>query len=392
MKYCIIIPDGMADHADKALDGKTPLESAIKPHIDHVAISGRLGAANMIPEGMAPESATGLLSLMGTNPAESLASGGALEAAGLGVALGANETAFRCTLVTAKDNSITEPSAGHISTDEGTALINSLNERLGSDDFRFHAGEGHRHLLICRNIEAVPKCMPPYTIVGDNFEAHLPHGHGEGVLRMVMERARGILEQHDVNLVRIDHGESPANMLWLWAGGKKPFIRQFADVYGKSGAIVTATPLVRGLAKHLNMEVIRAPLSTSEDNYKTKAQLAVAAFKKHDLVILHDESPDAASHDGDVKAKVVAINNVDRLIVGPILETMTGNVAFRMLVASNHLSATLERTHTSEPVPFAMCGTQIEPVHAVAFSEKNAAATGLRIEHGHELMAYFLRE
>lgn len=392
MKYCIVIPDGMADHASKALDGKTALEAAIKPHIDSVAIGGRLGTANMIPESMAPESATGLLSLLGTNPVESPAAGGALEAAGLGVELGVNDTAFRCTFVTAAGNSITEPSAGHISTEEGEALIDSLNERLGSDDIKFYAGEGHRHLVVCKNIEAAPECTPPYAIVSEKFEEHLPRGHGEGMLRMLIELARTVLEQHDVNLVRVDHGESPANMLWLWAGGKKPFIRPFIDTYGKSGAIVTASPLVRGLAKHLDMEIVKAPPSTSDETYRAKAQLAIAAFKKNDLVILHDESPDAASHDANIEAKVAAISKIDRLIVGPILETMTGNADFRLLVATNHVSVTRRRIHTDEPAPFAMCGTRIEPVHGVAFSEKNAAAAGLHIEHGHELMAYFLRE
>jgi 2,3-bisphosphoglycerate-independent phosphoglycerate mutase len=49
MKYVIVIPDGCADEPQASLGGKTPLQAAVKPHIDRIAQLGVVGRANNVP-------------------------------------------------------------------------------------------------------------------------------------------------------------------------------------------------------------------------------------------------------------------------------------------------------------------------------------------------------
>ncbi len=395
MKYCVVIPDGMADYAIESLGGKTPLEAAETPNMDRVAVLGRQGTCRTVPEGMEPGSDVAIMSVLGIDPVVCYSGRAPLEAASMGIELGPRHVAFRCNLVTVVDETMIDFSAGHISSREGQALIEALNARLSGPDIGFYAGVSYRHLVVYRGGEEISaKCTPPHDIIGQRIGRYLPEGPGAEILRALMDRSRAILEAHDVNVVRVDHGEKPATMIWLWGGGGVPHIAPFRDTFGKSGAVISAVDLVRGIGKYLGFDRIDVEGATGylDTNYAGKGAAAIRALEDHDLVVVHVEAPDEAGHNGSVEDKVRAIEEVDGKVVGPILEAMLGKTEFRMLVLPDHATPIVKRTHSREPVPFAMCGTGILPVHEVPFSERAASATGLKIEKGHELMAYFLRE
>jgi 2,3-bisphosphoglycerate-independent phosphoglycerate mutase len=395
MKYCVVIPDGMADRPLDELDGQTPLEAARTPNMDRVSIGGRQGTLRTVPDGMDPGSDVAIMSVLGINPAECYSGRAPLEAASMGVELGPDDVAFRCNLVTVFDDEMVDFSAGHISTPEGAALIEAVNERLGSEEISFHPGVGYRHLMVYRGPEPMTAaCTPPHDIIGQACSAHLPKGPGEEILQTLMERSADVLGGHDVNAVRIDHGESPATRIWLWGGGKPPTIRRFADTFGKTGAVISAVDLVRGIGKYLGLARIDVEGATGylDTNYAGKAEAAIEALEQYDLVVVHIEATDEAGHNGSIEQKIQAIEDVDAKVVGPILDACLDQTDFRILVTPDHPTPVAERTHTTGVVPFAMCGTNIQPVHELPYSEASAAGTGLKIEHGHELMAYFLRD
>ena len=112
---------------------------------------------------------------------------------------------------------------------------------------------------------------------------------------------------------------------------------------------------------------------------------------KYDLVLSHVEAPDEASHQADWKTKVAAIEPIDKHVVGPVLEKLqtfpSGGCS-----SCRTTRPTSPRASTATPRrSFAMAGTGVQASRPAPYSEKNAAASGLKIEHGHELMEYFLR-
>ena len=208
-----------------------------------------------------------------------------------------------------------------------------------------------------------------------------------------MARSQHLFSNHDINIVRKDLGENQVSSIWLWGQGKKTQLESFEKRYGLKGATITAVDLIRGLSKLIGFDLINVPGATGflDTNYQGKASAAMEALDKYDLVFVHIEAPDEASHNGSVSMKKKAIEQIDKHIVGPVHEAIRNYESWRMLIAVDHPTPTRSRAHSSEPVPFAMAGTDISGILHTAFREANAAKSGFRIEKGFELMEYFLK-
>lgn len=96
MKYIIIVPDGMADHPNDQLEGKTPLEVANTPNMDYLANNGSIGLVRTIPEGMHPGSDIGNMAILGYDPKQCHTGRAPLEAANQDIILEDDQVAFRC--------------------------------------------------------------------------------------------------------------------------------------------------------------------------------------------------------------------------------------------------------------------------------------------------------
>jgi 2,3-bisphosphoglycerate-independent phosphoglycerate mutase len=393
MKYAIVVPDGLADFPLEELDGRTPIEVARVPNIHAVSQAGKLGTVLTIPAGLPPGSDVANLSLLGYDPRQYYSGRAPLEAASLGVELGEDDLAFRCNLVTASDGRMVDYSGGHIRTEEARVLIEFLSGELARDDLSFHVGIGYRHLMIYRGQEAMEvETTPPHDIMGEPLEPHLPRGKGAKLLRQLMERSAELLADHEVNAVRRDLGENPATMIWLWGQGRRPQLPTFAERFAVRAAVISAVDLVNGIATLLGMERIRVPGATGyhDTDYGAKGRYAVAALERFDLVFVHVEAPDEASHDGSARLKVESLERIDHHIVGPVWEALKGYGEYRLLVVSDHYTSTSKRTHVARPTPFALCGTGIDPVRRLRFTEAEAETGEMHIDQGHLLMGYFL--
>lgn len=393
MKFAIVVPDGMADRPLERLDGRTPLEAASTPAMDRVARRGKLGLVCHTPRSLPPGSGVAMLSVLGYDPRRSFTGRAPLEAASMGIELAPGQVAYRCNLVTVDEGVMADHSAGHISSREAGVLIELLNEKLGGEGVRFHPGVGYRNLMVYSGPERLEaRCTPPHDILERPIARHMPRGSGARLLRRLMEASREVLANTDINDVRIDLGENPANMVWFWGGGRRPALEPFAQRYGKSGAVVAAVDLVRGIAVCSGLEVIEVEGATGDlhTDYAAKGQAAAAALEDHDLALVHVEAPDEASHLGDIQAKVDAVEAVDRHVVGPLLEAVEGHGEYRLLVLPDHPTPIEVRTHVGEAVPFALCGSDIGDPSGRLYSEANAAETGLAVRPGHRLMGMFL--
>ncbi|NUQ61882.1 MAG: cofactor-independent phosphoglycerate mutase [Pirellulales bacterium] len=398
MKYAIVIPDGCADEPQESLAGRTPLQAANLPAMDAVAAAGVVGRANNVPESLPPGSDVANLSLLGYNPLEHFTGRAPLEAAAQGIALGPGDWAVRCNLVTIEDQVMRDFTAGHIGSKEAAALIATLQERLGSDTLQFYPGVSYRNLLVYRAAGAPApftpdtRTTPPHDLTDRPVLDDYPRGPGSGLLNQLMSDSVALFADHPVNAARRKQGELPATNVWLWGLGSTPRLKPFADRYGKQGAMITAVDLLRGLAVLLGWRRIDVPGATgyTDTDYAAKGRYAVAALDDVDLVCVHVEATDEASHEGDVEAKVKALEEIDRNIVGPLHVALKARGDYRILVTPDHPTPLRTKTHSHGYVPFALAGTGIEPDGATAYDDPTAAGSNLVFEEGFKLMGYFL--
>jgi 2,3-bisphosphoglycerate-independent phosphoglycerate mutase len=393
MKYCVIIPDGMADYKLEKLSGRTPLEAARTPNLDNISSNGILGVVNTVPKNFKPGSDIACLSVLGYDPKVYYTGRAPLESASLGIELGEKDWAVRCNLITAIDGILEDFSAGHISDNEAELIMSILNEQLAGGSVRFYAGKSYRNIMVYNGDIAIEAdCTPPHDIIGKSITQNLPKGKGSEILIDLMRSSYHLLEDHELNKVRVDLGDNPANMIWLWGQGKRPSLVPFEQLYGISGAVITGVDLLRGLATYIGWNIIEVPGATAylDTDYDAKARYAIEAMETHDLVLIHVEAPDEAGHEGNIHEKIRAIENIDKKIIGPVLGALKKYNEFRILILPDHYTPISKRTHTSDPVPFTIYGAVSGNISKLSFSESNAEQTGLRVKKGYKLMSHFI--
>lgn len=368
MKYIVILGDGMADEPLAELGGKTPIEYARTPNMDRIAREGMMGMIRTIPEGYEAGSDIANLGILGYDPRSYYTGRGPLEASSMEIDLAADDVAYRCNLVTVMEGVMTDFSAGHISSGEGKALFATLAEQTPS--VSLYPGVSYRNLLVVRGGGGAVT-YPPHDFVGEKIDPYLPAGKDAGILLNCMEKSREIFSDHPVNLARASKAKPPATQIWPWSGGKRPSLTPFRNLFGKDGGVISAVDLLQGIARLAKMEVIQVPGATGylDTDYQAKAAYALDAAKHLDFVYVHIEAPDEAGHLGSAPEKVRAIEKVDEL-VGTIMKEFSGIVA----VLPDHPTPVRIRTHTPEPVPFAIWGKGSDDTRV--FSEKEGCRGG----------------
>ena len=398
MKYAIIIPDGCADEPQKSLGGKTPLQAAHIPNMDAVVQSGVIGAANHVPPHLPAGSAVANMSLLGFDPNEYFSGRAPLEAAAQGIELGPKDWGIRCNLVTVQDQVMKDFTADHITDQEAVALLETVQQELGSDILEFIPGVSYRNLLIYRGEQAQApfsndtRTTPPHDLTDNTVIHDFPRGPGSDLLSQLMSKSVELFADHPVNQARIANGKLPATNVWLWGLGITPKLPDFLDMYGKRGKMITAVDLLRGIAALIDWDRIEVEGATgyTDTNYAGKGQAAIDALDSTDIICVHVEATDEASHEGDAEAKIKALEEIDTHIVGPLVAELKSRGEYRVLVSPDHPTPIRTKTHSHGIVPFAITGTDVSPDDQTSYDEDQANASGLQYPNGHEVMKYFL--
>lgn len=370
MKYLIVVTDGAGDNPLSSQGGRTPLEMAKMPNINELAHRGIVGSVKTVPDGISPGSDSANLSLMGYNPKKYLTGRSPLEAVSIGVEMKDDDMAFRANLVTLdgdgnyEDLIVKDHSAGDISTEDATVLVEELNKVFSTDILKYFVGTGYRHCLLVNGIEADYKLTPPHDILDRRAGDYLPQEEDAAFILDMMKRSYEILKDHPINKDRIAKGKNPANSLWIWGQGKKPELQDYKERYGIKGSVISAVDLIKGISICAGMESIEVSGAngTVNTNYEGKVEAAIKAFEEgYDMVYVHMEGPDEASHQGSLEDKITALERIDGRIVKHIVEYLRGiEEPFRVLVAPDHKTPLEFRTHTSDPVPFVLYDSQSE--------------------------------
>jgi 2,3-bisphosphoglycerate-independent phosphoglycerate mutase len=400
MKYVIIIPDGCADEPQESLGGKFPLEAARVPNMDAIASAGVVGRANNVPANLPAGSDVANLSLLGYDPLAHFTGRAPLEAAAQGIELGADDWAIRCNLVTVADQTMRDFTAGHITTEEARLLLAAAQEALGSDRLQFYPGVSYRNLLVYRGagrkapFSVDTRATPPHDLTDKSVLDDYPRGPGSDLLNQLMSDSVGVFADHPVNKARVANGKLPATNIWLWGQGRVPNLKSFAELYGKQGVMITAVDLLRGLAALLGWRRIEVPGATgyTDTDYAAKGRAAIAALPETDVVCVHVEATDEASHEGDCAAKVKALEEIDSKIVGPLHAALKAQGDYRILVSPDHPTPLRTKTHSHGFVPFAIAGTGITPDGSTTYDDRVAGQSALEFPAGWKLMQYFLQK
>lgn len=401
MKHIIILGDGMADWPSEALNGKTLLQYSETPNMDKLAALGRCGKLETVAPGFHPGSEVANMSVLGYDLTQVYEGRGVLEAANIGVDLAPGDMAMRCNLVCIDGEILKNHSAGHISTAECEPLIDFLNEHLGSERVHFYKGVQYRHLLVIKGGNKYVDCTPPHDVPLKPFRPLLVKALKQDaqstadLLNDLIIKSQALLANHPINLRRVAEGKDPANSIWPWSPGYRPNMTPLSDKYPaiKRGAVISAVDLINGIGKYAGLRNIKVDGATGlyNTNYEAKVKAALEALRTDDFVYLHIEASDEAGHEGNLKLKQQTIENLDKRAVGPIMEaTRDWNEPVAIAVLPDHPTPCEHRTHTAEPVPFAVYYLGIEPDSVQTFDEFACADGSFGLLRKDEFMNMFM--
>lgn len=394
MKYIIVLGDGMADEPIEELGGKTPLSYAATPTMDMLSKKSEIGTAHTIPEGMNPGSDTANLAVIGYNPKQYYTGRSPLEALSIGVDMKDTDVAIRCNIVTLSDDglpyeekTILDHSSSEISTEDAAVLLEAVKAELQTDLYQYYLGTSYRHLTIWDNGQVV-ELTPPHDILEKVIGPYLPE---EKALKEMMKKSYDILNNHPLNVERAANGLNKANSIWFWGAGTKPALDSFEEKNHKTGVMISAVDLLKGIAvgsglKNIEVEGANGTLHT---NYEGKAMAAVKALTEdgYDFAYVHVEAPDEMGHQGSVENKVKAIEFLDTRVIRVIKEEMDKTeMAYRMLVLPDHPTPIALRTHTSDPVPYMLYDSTNEQSKTWFYNEAESKVSGNYIEEGYTLI------
>lgn len=405
MKYVIVIPDGCADEPIDALGGKTPLQVAKMPATDALADRGSLALSNNTPAHLPAGSEVANLCLLGYDPDVYFTGRAPLEAAAQGITLGPHDWAVRCNLVTVDDQIMSDFTADHISTEEATQLLADaqaelLDEIPFGSRLEFVPGVSYRNLLIYRGEEGVAppfsretRTRAPHDLTDLTVTDDFPRGPGSDTLVQLMSRSAELFADHPVNKARVAAGKKPATNVWLWGLGGAPNLPSFQERFGVQGVMITAVDLLRGIAALAGWPRIEVEGATGylDTDYAAKGRAAVEALNEYDVVCVHIEAPDEASHEGRHDAKIEALEQIDQHIVAPLAEALQQHGDHRILVTPDHPTPCGTKKHSHGMVPLVMAGSGIESDSQSSYDEAAAAASGRTFDKGWDLMDAFIR-
>ncbi len=381
MKYILVIGDGMADTELAALNGQTPLQALTLPAFDRVA-GCACGCARTVPVGLAPGSDTAILSIFGNDPRICYTGRSVLEAAGMGITLPTNGISFRVNLCAVEELPgglvIHSHNGGNVHGGEAETLMNDLiaspafASKMRDAGLTIHVTDTFRHIGVmvspARDLKAV-KLTEPHNVLEQPIAPNLPHlltDTDDAAARKLCVDVRELmllsydfLKDHPINRARAARGELPANMIWPWGAATAMRLDNFEKKYGKRGSVVSAVPLVWGIAALGGLKTPRVEGANGDldTNYEGKVERALKALlqENDDFAAVHVEAPDEMAHAGSLERKLEAIRRIDARVVAPLLSRMSASGEdFRLLLLSDHPTLLTTRTHDGTPVPYAI--------------------------------------
>jgi 2,3-bisphosphoglycerate-independent phosphoglycerate mutase len=361
-KIVLLVMDGLGGlpHPET---GKTELESARKPNLNRIARDSICGLTDPVSPGITPGSAPGHLAIFGYDPVQYHIGRGVLEALGIDVELKAGDIAARGNFCTVDDKGIiTHRRAGRISTDKSTVLCRLLNNiTIEGVEISVLPVKEHRFVLILRGTGLSAE-------LGDSDPQQI--GQAPKKVEALSPQARktaGIANEFVSQAGSLLRGKTPANMVLLRGFSRRPQIPPISEIYKLKPAAIATYPMYRGLARLVGMKVLPGGESMTDQLNSLHRHYA-----KYDFFFIHFKSTDARGEDGNFRAKVQAIEELDSAL--PDLLSLDPDV---LIVTGDHSTPATLAMHSWHPVPFMLKSKWCRPDGVTEFSERACLAGGM---------------
>ena len=361
-KIVMLVIDGLGGLPD-VKTGKTELETARTPHLDHLAKKGICGLIDPVSPGITPGSGPGHLALFGYDPLRFTIGRGVLEALGIGFELKKNHVAARGNFCTVDGKGlITDRRAGRITTDKCTELCTLLSriKLQGVESFVLPVKE-HRFSFVLRgeglaaeisDTDPQKTGVVPYPAKYTKITAK----HTADTVNDFINKSKGILAKHH-----------PANMILLRGFSKLPHIPSMNEIYKLTPAAIAGYPMYKGLAKLVGMKIFNADSGIQEE-----LKILNDCYAKHDFFYVHVKHADSAGEDGDFERKVKVIEQVDSAL--PKLLNLKPEV---IIITGDHSTPALLKGHSWHPVPVLLYSQWCRHDKVKEFSESACISGGL---------------
>ncbi len=359
-KSVLVIIDGLGDLPIPALGGKTPLEAAETPVLDHLARNGRYGMVDPIAAGKVPHTHSGTGLLMGVLPQQAAQlSRGPVEAAGAGRVLKPGEIAFRANFASMESRQgklwVTDRRAGRVThgTDELASVLKDIDLGDGVLGSLFSTDQ-HRGVLVLSGdgLDTALKDTDPGSrnlpIALENCRPKNPEAKfTASKIDRFIEEAFQRLVKHPVNASRLSEGKTPANGILTRGAGSHLKLDNLMERFGISVAVVTGCNTVRGLGRLLNFEALVDSRFSADEHTDLNAKVTtvLSALERHDMVFMHVKATDIFSHDCKPLLKRDFLEKLDNALE-PLLRA--GVV---IAVGADHTTDSNTGFHTADPVP-----------------------------------------
>lgn len=380
MKTFWLVMAGMADDPLEALGGRTPLETAKTPFMDAMAKDAVLGNAAWLSPSLPASDEVAAYSMLGYDPKESYTGLAPLEALAAGLPQSDAQIVFRCDFVTVSDGELSDHTAGKISDKEAQLLIMELNRGLGKYRSRIVPVEGYRNLLVIDDPEKAAdidqtETVSPSLVNAQQISKWPLKGKAAALFEDITHYTRGVLENHDVNRVRIDLGENPASQVWLWGQGRRPRLKPLAETQGVRGAYLCERAAWRGLGMAAGMK----PIKKWEEH----------EFADFNLI---EYAHGASDTSRDFKGKVRRIEEFDAKVVGRLVMYLESKkTPARVVVTSDLVQSTAKGANTHSHAPVMLWGSGAQGAGAAGFNEKNCGLSGRLYDPGHTFIGQVLK-
>jgi 2,3-bisphosphoglycerate-independent phosphoglycerate mutase len=338
-KIIFLVLDGLGDIPDPQHSFMTPLEAAIKPNIDLLAIErGVLGRTIPVGIGITPGSGPGHLGLFGYDPKEYEIGRGILEVLGLNMEIRTGDVAGRGNFCTVRNGVVTDRRAGRIETALGEQLCARLSDAVPLVDgvkVTVKPGVSHRFGIVFSGED-----------LSDELEDADPHKDNKPVVPVVAkgpgaERTAAVMNAFTTRVAEVLRDQPVANGVLLRGFSKRPDIPVFSDRYHMEALAITTYPMYRGLAKLLGMKVEKEPR-----DYGEMVNILREHYDKYQFFFMHVKETDVAGEDGNFAEKVKTIEMVDKIVAD--IHALKPEV---LVITGDHSTPCALKGHSWHPVP-----------------------------------------
>jgi 2,3-bisphosphoglycerate-independent phosphoglycerate mutase len=358
MKYLVILASGLSDRPIAERDNQTPLQIAETPNLDRMAQAGYTGSVQTIPESLEPCNLVSFLALLGYDPEKFSGGRAQFEAIGLDIQLEPDEIPICCDFVNLQsshnDMIMKDYTAGQLSSDSSKILLDALQKNITEPPVRFFEGCGPHNIMVVKSPALTRPLTPPEELIGEGIRQFMPEGKEFEDLVHIMNQAQIILHNHAFNRARQKEGQDSVNSVWLSGNGPAVQLPEISKKHGKTGSVVTASVLLKGLAKSAGMKVAEVDGVTGfgNSNFPGKVETALQELESQDVVYLHIGGGEEVSLKGGFDDKILAIEDFDSLVLGPLMESLESRRDVKILLTINHGCSAVLMKYNRDRVPF----------------------------------------